>query len=100
MDFTANAWNLPVGDFEFEPVTGNVYVMHGPSGDIETTIMPFWIYLRELKTAVEEGLKAELEDYEIKGIVLPRFAHMNHWSDFDRMFGPNLNKMYLELEAF
>ena len=27
---TASAWNLPVGNFEFEPIADNVYVMHGP----------------------------------------------------------------------
>ena len=78
----------------------NVVPGHGQSGDIEDTIMPYLNYLRELKTAVEEGLEAELEDYEIKANVLERFQYMNHWSEFNSLFGPNLNKMYLELEAF
>ena len=30
LSFSANAWNLPVGDFEFVAVADNVYVMHGP----------------------------------------------------------------------
>ena len=32
--------------------------------------------------------------------VLPQFAYISDWSEFDVQFGPNLNKMYLELEAF
>ena len=73
---------------------------HGPSGDVETTLMPFLNYLAALKIAVTEGQEAELEDYEIKARVLPQFDHMSHWSNFDGLFGRNLNKMYLELEAF
>jgi len=30
LSFSAYAWNLPVGDFEFEAVADDVYVMHGP----------------------------------------------------------------------
>ena len=30
LSFSAYAWNLPVGDFEFEAVVDKVYVMHGP----------------------------------------------------------------------
>lgn len=73
---------------------------HGPSGDIEETLMPFLNYLKQLKTVVEQGLEDELEDYEIKAQVLQQFEHVNHWNRFDVQFGPNLNKMYLELEAF
>ena len=66
LSFSAYAWNLPVGDFEF----------------------------------VAQGLEAELDDYAIKEKVLPQFAYISHWGEFDVQFGPNLNKMYLELEAF
>jgi hypothetical protein len=62
--------------------------------------MPFLNYLRDLKLAVADGLDDELEDYEIKEKVLPRFAHMADWAEFDLQFGRNLNKMYLELEDF
>jgi glyoxylase-like metal-dependent hydrolase (beta-lactamase superfamily II) len=78
----------------------NVVPGHGPSGDNEDVIMPYLNYLRKLEKVVEEGLEAELEDYEIKARVLPQFAYMKHWNEFDVQFGPNLNKMYLELEAF
>ncbi|MCP4878672.1 MAG: MBL fold metallo-hydrolase, partial [Gammaproteobacteria bacterium] len=30
LSFSSNAWNLPVGEFSFEPVADKVYVMHGP----------------------------------------------------------------------
>ncbi len=85
---------ITAGDFE------HVVPGHGPSGDIETTIMPYLNYLNLLKKVVEEGQEAELEDYEIKAQTLSQFEHMSHWSEFDTMFGRNLNKMYLELEAF
>jgi len=78
----------------------NVVPGHGPSGGIEEVIMPYLNYLRKLEKVVKEGLEAELEDYEIKAKVLPQFAYMKHWSEFDVQFGLNLNKMYLELEAF
>lgn len=73
---------------------------HGPSGNNESIIVPYLNYLRKLKKVVAEGLEEELEDYEIKEKVLPQFAFISHWSEFDTQFGPNLNKMYLELEAF
>ena len=73
---------------------------HGPSGGNEDSLMPYLNYLRQLETVVAEGLEAELEDYEIKAKVLPQFADVHNWSEFDLQFGPNLNKMYLELEAF
>ena len=37
---------------------------------------------------------------EIKAEVLPQFTEVHDWSEFDQQFGVNLNKMYLELEAF
>ena len=73
---------------------------HGPSGDIEETLMPFLNYLKQLKTVVEQGMEDDLEDYEIKARVLQQFDYVSHWNDFDVQFGPHLNKMYLELEAF
>jgi glyoxylase-like metal-dependent hydrolase (beta-lactamase superfamily II) len=78
----------------------NVVPGHGPSGNIEDTLMPYLNYLKQLKMVVARGQEAELEYYEIKAQVLPQFEHMNHWHNFDRLFGPNLNKMFLELEAF
>ena len=73
---------------------------HGPSGSSEATLMPYLNYLRDLRAAVLEGQEAELEDYEIKKKVMPEFAHMTGWSEFDRLFGTNINKLYLELETF
>ena len=73
---------------------------HGPSGDVNNTLMPYLDYLRELRSGVAEGMEAELEDYEIKQKILPRFAHMTDWAEFDSLFGRNVNKMFLELEAF
>jgi len=73
---------------------------HGLTGSIDDSLMPFLDYLRDLKSAVADGLDDELEDYEIKEKVLPRFAHMADWAEFDLQFGRNLNKMYLELEDF
>ncbi len=73
---------------------------HGPSGSSEQALMPYLNYLRKLRETVTAGQEAELEDYEIKQEVLPRFAEMTDWSEFDSLFGRNLNKMYLELEAF
>jgi glyoxylase-like metal-dependent hydrolase (beta-lactamase superfamily II) len=78
----------------------NVVPGHGPSGSNEDIIMPYLDYLRELEIVVAEGQEAELEDYEIKAKVLPQFAYISQWSEFDIQFGLNLNKMYLELEAF
>jgi glyoxylase-like metal-dependent hydrolase (beta-lactamase superfamily II) len=82
------------GDFD------HVVPGHGPTGDIETTVMPYLNYLKALEVVVAEGLEAELEDYEIKAKVLPQFEYISHWSEFDSQFGLNLNKMYLELEDF
>lgn len=73
---------------------------HGPSGSSEQALMPYLDYLRKLREVVTAGQEAELEDYEIKQKVLPRFADLTDWSEFDSLFGRNLNKMYLELEAF
>ena len=73
---------------------------HGPSGSVSDALMPYLNYLRALEAAVAEGQEAELEDYEIKQNILPRFAHMTHWAEFDSLFGRNVNKMFLELEAF
>ena len=73
---------------------------HGPSGDVNNALMPYLDYLRELRSGVAEGMEAELEDYEIKQKILPRFAHMTDWAEFDSLFGRNVNKMFLELEAF
>ena len=73
---------------------------HGPTGNVEESLMPYLGYLRDLESAVAEGQEEELEDYEIKEKVLPRFAHMSDWAGFDVQFGRNLNKMYLELEDF
>ena len=78
----------------------NVVPGHGPSGGNEDIVMPYLNYLRQLEKVVAEGLEEELEDYEIKEKVLPQFAYISDWSEFDVQFGPNLNKMYLELEAF
>jgi glyoxylase-like metal-dependent hydrolase (beta-lactamase superfamily II) len=78
----------------------NVVPGHGPSGGNEDIVMPYLNYLRQLEKVVAQGLEEELEDYEIKEKVLPQFAYISDWSEFDVQFGPNLNKMYLELEAF
>jgi glyoxylase-like metal-dependent hydrolase (beta-lactamase superfamily II) len=78
----------------------NVVPGHGPSGGNEDIVVPYLNYLRQLEKAVAQGLEEELEDYEIKEKVLPQFAYISDWSEFDVQFGPNLNKMYLELEAF
>ena len=85
---------VAAGDFD------HVVPGHGPSGDIETTVMPYLNYLKALEVVVAEGLEDELEDYEIKAKVLPQFEYISHWSEFDSQFGLNLNRMYLELEAF
>ena len=73
---------------------------HGPTGSVEDSLMPYLTYLRDLESAVAEGLEQELEDYEIKEQVLPRFGSFAGWAEFDVQFGRNLNKMYLELEDF
>jgi glyoxylase-like metal-dependent hydrolase (beta-lactamase superfamily II) len=73
---------------------------HGPSGNVNNALMPYLNYLRKLKAAVAEGMEDELEDYEIKKKILPDFEHMTEWNEFDSMFGRNINKMFLELEAF
>ncbi len=73
---------------------------HGPTGSIDDSLMPYLNYLRDLRSAVADGLEQELEDYEIKEKVLTRFAYMADWAGFDAQFGRNLNKMYLELEDF
>lgn len=73
---------------------------HGPTGSIGDSLMPYLTYLRDLESAVAEGLEQELEDYEIKKQVLPRFEYMAEWAEFDAQFGRNVNKMYLELEDF
>ena len=110
-----NCFNLRMGRFdnsssivgtiaalEYIAARNFVHVVpgHGPSGDNEDSLMPYLNYLRKLEKVVAEGLEAELEDYEIKAKVLPQFANMHGWSEFDVQFGLNLNKMYLELEAF
>jgi glyoxylase-like metal-dependent hydrolase (beta-lactamase superfamily II) len=73
---------------------------HGPSGSPQDTLMPYLDYLRALREAVAAGLDDELEDYEIKQRILPDFAYLADWSEFDSLFGRNVNKMFLELEAF
>lgn len=73
---------------------------HGPTGSIGDSLMPYLTYLRDLESAVAEGLEQELEDYEIKKQVLARFEYMAEWAEFDAQFGRNVNKMYLELEDF
>jgi glyoxylase-like metal-dependent hydrolase (beta-lactamase superfamily II) len=110
-----NCFNLRMGRFDNSgSIIGNIAALeyiaalnfvnvvpgHGPSGGNEDIIMPFLDYLRELEKVVAEGQEAELEDYEIKEKVLSQFVYISHWSEFDVQFGPNLNKMYLELEAF
>jgi glyoxylase-like metal-dependent hydrolase (beta-lactamase superfamily II) len=110
-----NCFNLRMGRFDnSSSVVGTIAALeyieardfvhvvpgHGPSGSEEETLMPYLNYLRKLETVVEEGLAAELEDYEIKAKVLPQFTDVHNWSEFDLQFGPNLNRMYLELEAF
>ena len=110
-----NNVNLRLGRFdESSSIVGNIAALeylveqdfetvvpgHGPSGDSGTTLLPYLEYLRTLEDAVREGRQDELEDYEIKQQALPRFANFSHWSEFDHQFGRNLNKMFLELEAF
>ena len=110
-----NCFNLRLGRFDSSSsVIGTIAALeyiaardfdhvvpgHGPSGDMETSLMPYLNYLRKLERVVAEGLEAELEDYEIKAEVLPQFTEVHDWSEFDQQFGVNLNKMYLELEAF
>ena len=110
-----NCFNLRIGRFdESSSIVGTINALeyvaagdyaqvvpgHGPSGDIETTVMPYLNYLKALEVAVTAGLEDELEDYEIKARVLSDFENFSHWSEFNSQFGPNLNKMYLELEAF
>ena len=73
---------------------------HGPSGSPQDTLMPYLDYLRALRDAVAAGLADELEDYEIKQRILPDFAYLAGWSEFDSLFGRNVNKMFLELEDF
>jgi glyoxylase-like metal-dependent hydrolase (beta-lactamase superfamily II) len=73
---------------------------HGPSGSPQDILMPYLDYLRALREAVAAGLEDELEDYEIKQRILPDFAYLADWSEFDSLFGRNVNKMFLELEAF
>lgn len=128
LSFPTAAWNLPVGEFKFEPVADQVYVMHGPlaqpnrdnqgfmikaleyvaagnfehvvpghgpSGNIETTVIPYLNYLKAPEVVVAEGLEAEPGDYEIKANVLQQLEYISHSSEFDSQFGLNLNKMYL-----
>ena len=73
---------------------------HGPSGSPQDVLMPYLDYLRALRDAVTAGLEDELEDYEIKQRILPDFEYLADWSEFDSLFGRNVNKMFLELEAF
>ena len=73
---------------------------HGPSGSLETSLQPFLNYLQKLKMVVEQGLEDDLEDYEIKQSSIEEFSEVKDWFGFEERFGVNLNKMYLELEAF
>lgn len=82
------------GDFEV------IVPGHGPSGSKSVALQPYLNYLKKLKLVVEQGLEDELEDYEIKQASIEKFSDIKGWVAFDERFGVNLNKMYLELEAF
>lgn len=73
---------------------------HGPSANPEQALKPYLDYLLKLESVVVQGQEDELEDYEIKAATLDQFENWNSWVGFERQFGPNLNKMFLELEDF
>ena len=110
-----NCFNLRLGRFDdSSSISGTIAALeylvaqnfaqvvpgHGPSGSPQDVLMPYLDYLRALRDAVAAGLEDELEDYEIKQRILPDFAYLDDWSEFDSLFGRNVNKMFLELEAF
>jgi len=73
---------------------------HGPSANPEQALNPYLDYLLKLESVVAQGQEDELEDYEIKAATLDQFENWNSWVGFEKQFGPNLNKMFLELEDF
>ena len=110
-----NCFNLRLGRFDdSSSISGTIAALeylaeqnfaqvvpgHGPSGSPQDTLMPYLDYLRALREAVAAGLEDELEDYEIKQKILPDFVYLSDWSEFDSLFGRNVNKMFLELETF
>jgi glyoxylase-like metal-dependent hydrolase (beta-lactamase superfamily II) len=77
-----------------------VYVpSHGPSGSAENSLLPYLDYLTKLNKYVAEGLDNDMLDYEIKEAILDEFTDQKSWVSFNELFGVNVNKMYLEIEA-
>ena len=71
---------------------------HGDSGPADRVVAPYLSYLRKLNSKVAAGYEEGLADYEIKELVAADFDEMSSWSGFDEQFGPNINKMFLEIE--
>ena len=71
---------------------------HGDSGPADRVVAPYLSYLRKLNSKVAAGYEEGLADYEIKELVAADFEDMSSWSGFDEQFGPNINKMFLEIE--
>jgi glyoxylase-like metal-dependent hydrolase (beta-lactamase superfamily II) len=72
---------------------------HGPSGDLNSAVMPFLNYLHIIKEEVTKGYEQELEGYEIKPFADKRLAKYKDWLGYDDQLGKHIGKMLLEVET-
>lgn len=80
-------------------VKAKVYVPgHGRSGPAGVAVKPFLDYLQTLAREVKAGYAQDLQDFEIKPMIMARFEPWHDWSGFEEQFGKHVNKMYLEIE--
>lgn len=70
---------------------------HGPSRNDSAAI--YRDYLKTMYKLVKAQYEEGLSDFEMKPLILPYLKHYHKWSDFDRLAGNHINKIYLEVEA-
>ncbi|SFV60442.1 Beta-lactamase-like precursor [hydrothermal vent metagenome] len=72
---------------------------HGKTGNQQQALEPFLNYLLIMKKVVQKGYNDDLQDYEIRPEVVKALKDYKNWHLFNTNLGPQINKMFLEIEA-
>ena len=70
---------------------------HGPSGNDSAAMYRNYLKMvyKQVRVQYDEGLS----DFEMKPVIAPKLNAYKDWSDFDRLLGKHINKIYMEVEA-
>jgi glyoxylase-like metal-dependent hydrolase (beta-lactamase superfamily II) len=90
--------NIAAIDFMLEKNFRHYILAHGRAGGAQI-LKEYRAYLTTLKSTVSHFYDEGLADYEMKPEVVKALADYQQWAGFDKWVGPNISRVYLEIEA-